>query len=67
MTSNKATKGNSRHAMARRAARVVRNCNRWKVREGLMSQRDLARWAKRVRAEALMDPTPFVGWAGVVK
>lgn len=59
--------GNSPVAIARRAGRVVRRCNAWKVRAGLLTTKALRRWVRDVEASARECPESFAGWSGVVK
>jgi len=61
------TPGNSPAAVARRAGRVVRRCNAWKVREGLLTPKELRRWVRSVETLARKCPESFTHWAGVVK
>jgi hypothetical protein len=63
----RAIKGNSVAAMAGRAAAMVRRNNAWKVREGFLTRRDLARWARQVEARCKEAPENFAGWHGVVR
>ena len=60
-------KGNSPAAMAGRAAAMVRRANAWKVRDGRLSRRDLARWARKVETRCKANPADFAGWNGVVR
>jgi hypothetical protein len=59
--------GNSRAAIAGRAARAVRRANRWKVSAGLITRHELRRWAQLVRKEAGENPARFTHWVGVVR
>lgn len=53
------TRGNSRAALAGRAARVIRRANTWKVRAGLLTRAGLTRWARSVERACLADPESF--------
>ncbi len=60
-------RGNSRAAIAGRAARHVRVSNAWKVSAGHLSASKLRRWARRIEREARQAPEQFAHWAGVVR
>lgn len=64
---NTSIRGNSRAAIAGRASRKVRAANKWKVRTGRMPLSTLRRWARRVEAECLKNPSEYAWWGGVVR
>jgi len=45
--------------LAGRAARRVRLLNEWKVRAGLLSRKQLRRWAEQVRQDCQACPEEF--------
>ncbi len=64
---NHTIRGNSRAAIAGRAARAVRKANAWKVQAGLISKAGLRRWARSAAEMAARDPEAVAHWRGVVR
>jgi len=60
-------RGNSRAAIAGRAEKCVRQSNAWKVVTGVLTRRQLTKWAHRVARDAVARPEDFAFWPGVVR
>jgi len=53
---------NSITTAAVKAAAAVRAANGWKVRDGVISRPYLARWAKYVYKDVLVNPQRYAHW-----
>jgi hypothetical protein len=60
-------KGNSNAAIAGRIGKTIRRNNRWKVREGILTLKELRRWANNTEKRARENPEPFRDWWGAYR
>jgi hypothetical protein len=60
-------KGNSNAAIAGRVGKIIRRANRWKVREGILTLKELRKWAKGAEARARENPESFRCWWGAYR